>query len=246
MRKNNFEVLYPKEEQVQIQVSQILDKGLRSKEPWQNRVKEILIGPGLSVIFYRSKLIFVGSFLIYLFLVYFCDFMGNFVAQKEYLAILAFPILHLIFHMLSYWAEEQDSIIELKDSLHYSFQYIVSLRMFYVSILSAVINLVIMGWVTPFHQMEKVSMVGLSSLFLFAAMTLVLCEKMNGLQPIVVASGAWMLLCMILSLYGDKMSFVLFEVIPFIVHLMMFLFSFGIFIYYFGKVGNKYAYACEC
>lgn len=243
--KEDRKVLYPSEEQVRIQMNQILEKGLQPKEPWTNTIKERLIGPGLSVIFYRSKIIFAGSFFIYLFLVYFCYFMGSFVRHQEYLSILAFPMLHLIFHMLSYWSEEQDEIIELKESLHYSFQYIVSLRMFYVSIFSAMLNLILMNGVTPFNQMGKVSMVGLSSLFLFAVLAIMLCEKMNGLQPLFAVSGTWMLFCMFFSVYGEQLSFVLFEIVPFAVHIVMFLFSFGLFIYYFGKVGKKYAYACE-
>lgn len=245
MKEQDLKVVYPYESQMKMQMDQILEKGLQPKVTWSDRVKELLIGPGLSVIFYRSKLIFAGSLLIYLFLVYFCDFIGNFVTHKEYFAILTFPMLHLIFHMLSYWSEEQDAIIELKGSLHYSFQYIVSLRMFYVSILSAALNLILMGGFTPFYQMGKVSMIGLSSLFLFAVLTLELCEKINGLQPVIISSGVWALLCIFFSVYGDKISFFLFEIVPLIVHILMFLFSFGLFIYYFGKVGNKYANACE-
>lgn len=245
MREQNLEVIYPSEERMQMQVDEILEKGLQTKKPWHQRVKELLIGPGVSIIFYRSKLIFAGSFWIYLFLMCLCDFMGQFVEHQEYLAILAFPMLHLIFHMLSYWSEEQDAIIELKESLHYSFQYIVSLRIFYVSIVSAILNMVLMAGFTSLQGMGKVSMVGLSSLFMFAVVTLVLCEKARRLQPVMIVSGIWLLLCVGLSIYGEKVSFILFEVIPLVVHILICLFSFGMFLYYFGKVGNKYAYACE-
>lgn len=245
MSTENWQVVYPSAEQKQLQMETILEKGLPRKVPKAERIKELLIGPGLSVVFYRAKAIFAGSFLVYLVLLAVCDYMGSFVANEEFFAILAFPMLHLIFHMLSYWAEEQDEIVELKGSLYYSFEYIVSLRMFYVSIGSAMLNLFLMAGFLPFYEMGKVGMVGLSSLFLFAVLTLYLCEKTNGLMPILMATGAWIVLCMGCGIYGDALSILLFEVIPFGVHLVMCLFSFGLFIYYFGKVGKKYAYACE-
>uniref|UniRef100_UPI004056EAA2 hypothetical protein n=1 Tax=Agathobacter sp. TaxID=2021311 RepID=UPI004056EAA2 len=245
MKNEDFEILYPSEKQITMQIDRILDEGLKKKEPWAARIKELLIGPGLPVIFYRAKLIFIGSFFLYVLLVGVCEYIGTFVAYKEYIAILIFPMLHLIFHMLSYWGEEQESVIELKESLHYSFCYVVGLRIFYVSILSAAFNLAFIGNFASFQQMGKVSMVGLSSLFLFACLTLVLCEKMSGRQPIMLIFGVWSAVCLVLSMHGEGIHFFLFDVIPLAVHVLMFVISFGLFMYYFGKVGNRYAYACE-
>ena len=245
MSEQNWEVIYPSETQKQFQLDEILEKGLLHEEVKRERMKDLLIGPGLSVVFYRAKLLFAGSFFLYLILLVLCNYLGRFVSNEEYFSILAFPMLHLIFHMLSYWVEEQDEIIELKGSLYYSFQYIVSLRMFYVSMGSAVINLLLMASFVPFYEMGKVGMVGLSSLFLFAVLTLFLCENTNGLKPIMTSTSVWMLLCVICSICGDGLSVLLFEIIPLAVHVVIFLLSFGLFMYYFGKVGMKYAYACE-
>lgn len=245
MSEQNWEVIYPSETQKQFQLDEILEKGLPHEEVKRERMKDLLIGPGLSVVFYRAKLIFAGSFFLYLILLFLCSYLGRFVSNEEYFSILAFPMLHLIFHMLSYWTEEQDEIIELKASLYYSFQYIVSLRMFYVSIGSAVINLLLMASFVPFYEMGKVGMVGLSSLFLFAVLILYLCENTNGLKPIMISTSVWVLICVVCSICGDGLSVLFFEIIPLAVHVVIFLFSFGLFIYYFGKVGMKYAYACE-
>lgn len=245
MSEQNYKVIYPSKIQKQLQMDEILEKGLPRKELKRERIKELLLGPGLSVVFYRARLIFAGSFFLYLILLFLCDYLGSFVANEEYFAILAFPMLHLIFHMLSYWTEEQDEIIELKESLYYSFQYIVSLRMFYVSIGSAIVNLLLMTSYVPFYQMGKVGMIGLSSLFLFAVLTLYFCKETNGLNPIILSTSLWMILCIVCATYGDRLSVILFEVIPLAVHVVIFLLSFGLFMYYFRKVGMKYAYTCE-
>lgn len=245
MKEYGLKIEYPSDGQIENQVDLILQEGLPQKRKWKDSLKEYLIGPGLSVIFYRSKLILAESFLVYILLVYFFDFLGSYVENKEYLTILMFPMSYLIFHMLSYWAEEQDQIIELKESLYYPFQFVVSLRMFYVSIFFAMCNLVLMNGMSSFEQKGKLCMIGLSSLFLFAFLTIMLCEKRHGIYPVIISSGLWIFLCIMLANCGQQMSYLLFNVMPFVVHVLMFLFSFGLFIYYFGKVGEKYAYACE-
>lgn len=233
------------EKQIEEQISCILEKSLPPREKGIEKLKERFVGPGLSVIFYNSKLIFVGSLFVYFGLVYFCDFIGNYVKHKEYFTILLYPLFHLMFHMLSYWAEEQEAIIRLKESMHYSFQYMVSLRMFYVSIFSAALNVVLLNSVGSFEHIGKVNMVGLGSLFLFSVLAVMLCEKTRGIQAMLFTVGLWCLGCMILTVYGEKLSFLLFEVMPYTAHVLMLVFCFGLFIYYFGKVGERYAYTCE-
>lgn len=245
MREWDWELITPTEEQIDIQVSQIIEKGLVSQPTRIEKLKEQFIGPGLSVIFYKSKLILAGSFLVYLCLVHLCDYIGTYVKHNEFFAILLYPLFHLVFHMLSYWAEEQEEVIRLKESLHYSFQYMISLRMFYVSILSAGVNVVLLSSTTSLEPVGKVNMVGLSSLFLFSVLAVMLCEKTKGLQAILCSIGVWSVVCLFFAIYGEKVSFLLFEVMPFTAHVMMLACCFGIFIYYFGKVGKRYAYTCE-
>lgn len=245
MREQNCESMSLTEKEIEEQISCILEKGLPSRKKRIEKIKERFIGPGFSVIFYNSKLIFAGSLLMYFCLIYLCDFIGTYVKHEEYFTILLYPLFHLVFHMLSYWAEEQESVIWLKESMHYSFQYMVSLRMFYVSMFSAALNVVLLNSVGSFEYMGKVNMVGLSSLFLFSVLTVMLCEKTKGSRAVLFTVGLWCLGCLILTVYGEKLSFLLFEVMPFTAHMMMLVFCFGLFIYYFGKVGKRYAYTCE-
>ena len=110
------DIQYPDEEQIRSEIKAIMDRGLPERQNFCRRSVQIFTGPGLDVIFYRAKLIFLGSFLICLFLSQLCLMIGNFTEYSEYLVLMMYPLLHLIFHGLSCWAEEQSEVIELKMS----------------------------------------------------------------------------------------------------------------------------------
>ena len=78
MSEQNWEVIYPSETQKQFQLDEILEKGLLHEEVKRERMKDLLIGPGLSVVFYRAKLLFAGSFFLYLILLVLCNYLGRF------------------------------------------------------------------------------------------------------------------------------------------------------------------------
>lgn len=134
-------------------------------------------------------------------------------------------------------------MIELKKTLHYSFSYLVGLRMFYISILSALLNLLAMSQLTGYGYMGKLCAIGFSSMFLFTVIALVLSEYAYGYFSIFTLAVLWAVLCVLLAVYGSGISYVLFELLPVTVHIAMVIASFGLFIYYMGKVGRKYAYA---
>lgn len=243
--KNDNSIMYPSEEQISREIEQILDRSRIQKSNLMEIVKAMFIGPGLSVIFYRFKLILLGSFLIYLFFGLLCQQFVSWVKveNSEYMTMLLFPMLHLVFQSLSLWSEEQEEMIELKKTLHYSFSYLVGLRMFYISILSALLNLLAMSQLTSYGYMGKLCAIGFSSMFLFTVIALVLSEYTYGYFSVFTLAVLWAVLCVLLAVYGSGISYVLFELLPVTVHIVMVIASFGLFIYYMGKVGRKYAYA---
>ena len=159
--------------------------------------------------------------------------------------MLLFPMLHLVFQSLSLWSEEQEEMVELKQTLHYSFSYLVGLRMFYISIFSALVNLFTISQLTGWQNVGKLCAIGFSSMFLFTVIVIVLCEHAYGYRPVLGLSLFWAVLCVLLSRYGSGITYVLFELLPVTVHIAMVIVSFGLLLYYMGKVGKKYAYAYE-
>lgn len=245
--EGNHAVVYPSEEQMNQQINSILDKSRIKKRSALEMIRATLIGPGLSVVFYRFKLILLGSFLIYLFLAFLCQQLAYYVEieNKEYMMMLLFPMLHLVFQSLSLWSEEQEELVELKCTLHYSFSYLVGLRMFYITILSALLNLLTMLRFTGWQNMGKLCAIGFSSMFLFTVITLVMCEHVYRYFHVFGLAVFWAVLCVLLARYGSGISYILFELLPLTVHIAMAAVSFGLLLYYMGKVGRSYAYTCE-
>ncbi len=240
----NLKIPYPDKETQTNSINFILEQGLPQKTSVIERLKDIFIGPGLDILFYRSKLILTECILLYLVLVFLFAQLGIIAGGKEYFIIFLFPIMHNVFYSVSCWAEEQESVIELKQSLHFSFYHMVSLRMFYVSIFSAMLNVLITGIFCSTQHLWKICALGLSSLFLFSLFMLVLYQKFQERQTIFISMSVWVALCLICIVYENYLSYFLFEVIPLFVHIVMFLISFVSFIVYIEKVGNRYAYTC--
>ena len=241
------DIQYPDEEQIRSEIKAIMDRGLPERQNFCRRSVQIFTGPGLDVIFYRAKLIFLGSFLICLFLSQLCLMIGNFTEYSEYLVLMMYPLLHLIFHGLSCWAEEQSEVIELKMSFHYSFSYIVALRMFYVSMFSAGVNFLATAMLVEDAYRSKICAAGLSSMFLLAVLALVLYDRFRGRTYYIWGiAGAWVVLCLILSGCGKNVSIFIFDVMPLAVHVLIAIVSFALFIHYIGKDGREYAYTFEC
>ena len=240
-------IRYPSDEQMSLQIESILDRSQIKRRSASEVIKATFIGPGLSVIFFRFKLILFGSFLIYLFLAFICQLLASCIKLEhtEYMVMLLFPMLHLVFQSLSLWSEEQEEMVELKQTLHYSFSYLVGLRMFYISIFSALVNLFTISQLTGWQNVGKLCAIGFSSMFLFTVIVIVLCEHAYGYRPVLGLSLFWAVLCVLLSRYGSGITYVLFELLPVTVHIAMVIVSFGLLLYYMGKVGKKYAYAYE-
>lgn len=239
------EIEYPDEEVQKAQIQMILEKSMPAKKTFSERLKETYVGPGLGVIFYNGKLVVAGSILIYVMVFFLMFHIEEFVKYKEYLALMMFPLMHLIFYSLSYWAEEQSEIVELKHSLRYSFTYIISLRMFYISILSAVMNTFLILGMFQSEMVWKIGFIGFSSMFLFAALAIFLCEHDGNYYHIMAVAAVWGGLCILLAKYGSMLSHVLFEMMPLAVHGVMAVICFVEFISYIGKVENTNAYTYE-
>ena len=136
-----IQVEYPDMAEMEQQKNRILQSALPEKDSLFERLKKIYYGPGLGIIFYRCTLIWVVMILLYIGVLVLS--IGTRDARQTQMAVVlfAFPAMYLGFSFLSCWVDEQEAVTELINSMHYSMHYIVGLRMFYASLVSALINL---------------------------------------------------------------------------------------------------------
>ncbi|MDO5409464.1 MAG: hypothetical protein Q4F21_03310 [Lachnospiraceae bacterium] len=244
--KKNFEIPYPDRQEMRIQMDRILDAGLPPKQSFFEQLKSLYWGPGLKVIFYKSQLAVVMSILLYLLVLKVCWDFRESVEHSEYLVLMLFPMFYLLFAAMSYWYEEQTEIVELKQSLRYSFTYLISLRMFYAAIFAVFADSVLFLPVMENEYGRKLVMSGFSSMFLFALLSIYLYNRFGKYFHILWLAGGWIVTCCLLTEYGDGVSYLLFEWMPPALHATV---SMGIMVYFFiyvGKVGRKDAYTHAC
>ncbi|MDY2629219.1 MAG: hypothetical protein SOW08_13070 [Lachnospiraceae bacterium] len=241
------EIDYPDPAEIRRQMDLILDRGLPVRRSLQERLLALYRGPGLRVIFYRSNLAAFMSGLIYAGMLALCGYLRDSVEYAEYLLLLVFPMFYFAFSALSYWSEEQEEVVELKQTLRYSFTYIVSLRMFYTAIVSVLADCLLFMAVKDPGTGGKLLAVGFSSTFLFALLSVFLYNHIGNYYHIVFMAVCWAAVCCLLSRYGGGVSWLLFEVIPFTVHGAVALGCMVCFVFYIGKVGenNAYTYSCQ-
>ena len=244
---NNLKMLvdYPTQEEIEIQTTFIVDTALGQKESLLDRIKKIYVGPGFKMIFYRNYGPTIVTFLVYaLYELLFSNYEFYNMSEKTVMTIMEFPICYLMFAFLSCWMDEQDGVIELKKTMHYTNSYIVSLRMFYSSIILTVVNMInsviIKGYSGDYFL--NVTVVGISCMFIFAVLSLELISRIDKSYGILLLMGAWMILGIIISKIDERFTKIIFEVIPGVVHVSVAVICFIGFVIYVRKVEKRNAY----
>jgi hypothetical protein len=140
-------------------------------------------------------------------------------------------------------SEEQNEVIELKQSMPYSFMYIINLRMFYASLVAIMLNIIlIVTCFNGFSNMWSICAAGTTSMLLLALSSLVIYEKTGSSKWSGVLIAGWVIGCIILVRNGSSLYHLLLNVIPLMVHIVAALISFGLLIGFIRKVEKQNAY----
>lgn len=184
---------YPDESEIQLQKEIILQSALPEKESLAKRLKAMYYGPGLKIIFYRCTTIWIILVLLYLGALVLC--LGSRDVRQTQLSIVffAFPALYLGFSYLSCFLDEQQEMVELINSMHYSMHYIMNLRMMYASFISVGVNLVTLFFVggRTGIMLWKLCALGVTSISLFAMTALYLYHRFSKSYVIGILLGVW-------------------------------------------------------
>ena len=129
-----MDVHYPLQSEIQNEIEDIILKGMPQKISFLKRMKKIYLGPGLRVIYYKNLSVFFATFIIY-----FAVCLGLVLSFEEEIrqfgaAFLGMPVFFLLFSYFTCYMDEQTQINELRNTMYYSMNYIVSLRLFYTAV----------------------------------------------------------------------------------------------------------------
>ena len=135
-----MDVHYPLQSEIQNEIEDIILKGMPQKISFLKRMKKIYLGPGLRVIYYKNLSVFFATFIIY-----FAVCLGLVLSFEEEIrqfgaAFLGMPVFFLLFSYFTCYMDEQTQINELRNTMYYSMNYIVSLRLFYTAVVLSLVN----------------------------------------------------------------------------------------------------------
>ncbi|MBR1742801.1 MAG: hypothetical protein IJ733_13220 [Lachnospiraceae bacterium] len=240
-----MEVEFPTELERRREREQILRKALPERENVFFKLKRIYLGPGLRVIFYHCEGSLAAAFFLYLCTGFLCYMTGGDFEQKAVMSMVVFPLSFFLFSYLSCFMDEQEEIIELKRSLHYSLGYLLCLRMFYAGIVMILGNLFLLVFIQGFHghAVWCIAAMGVSSMFLFAGISVYLYHKFGSSLSMGIFLGFWLFLSGGLFRVDREMVRTMIYEVPLFVHVVVAAVVILGFIHYIRKVEKRDAYA---
>lgn len=242
-----MEVEYPAEDETDRQRERILEAALPETSFFE-RLKNMYLGAGLKTVFYHCGSAWLLMLFLYMGLCWFCWMARRNTEMRMGIFFLAFPLCYLTFWFVCCCLEEQDEVVELKNSMHYTLSYIMSLRMFYSGILSIFLDLFLLSVVDGYGgtQMWKMMSVGVSSIFLFAGAALYLYQKAGRGICIGILILCWLVVSVFMVRFRSVLLDIFFEQLPLAVHIVVAVGSLIIFALYIRKVERKDAYSFAC
>lgn len=228
----------------------IITKAFQAEETGVfEKLKKIYWGPGLKAVFSQCSLVWIVTAMVYgIFCITEIFARGISYEAKMSIAILEFPVCYLTFSFLACLYDEQENVVELKNTMHYSETYIVSLRMFYSSIILMFANI---GMI-PFARQNyddnfwSIRALGITSMFIFAILSLYLYHRFSKSGYIGILLLDWCVISSVLVQIKDMIIIDMLLQIPLFVHLAVMFVCFAILIIYIGKVEKQNAYSFAC
>lgn len=249
-----MEVEFPSDLEMKQEIAAIVEKAAINKESVQReniwkRLKQIYWGPGLRVIFYNSGMFWLVTFLLYLIIYFVFKFESGLNDENRYMMVFfGMPMSFLIFSFLSCYMDESENVKVLKQSLHYSMNYLVGLRLFYTAIAMALADCCMAGVLCSSNGKIMISFgaFGVTSTLLFAIVVLYLYHKFGSSGCFAIPGVVWVALAFGMSELSDEYFVFVFEYIPVGVHLTVSVCCFIGLILMIERLEEKDAYSFAC
>ena len=158
-------------------------------------------------------------------------------------AFLGMPVFFLLFSYFTCYMDEQTQINELRNTMYYSMNYIVSLRLFYTAVVLSLVNTSFL-FLSGIREKAilSVGVVGVSSMLVFAIIAVYIYHRWNNYKCFAGLGAIWVLLfAAIMRLPETKILF-LFEYIPLGIQIATMIVCFVALFTLVGRMEEKDAY----
>lgn len=208
MDKNKLYVDMPDESTIKAQVEEIVAKGLKPKESFYSRLKDMYKQIGLRYLFHDAMEI------IFIILLVFTILMGSVVnigahdtgnGAGIYVFIFTVsPILYLAMSLLSFLRAKQSGTYEIEMTCKYDMYQVAALRMFIFSIICILFNLAFVYGVVAMHEQIdflQAFMISVTSLFLFSTVFLSVISRLRSRLAKYFIVVGWVLINIALRIF---------------------------------------------
>lgn len=216
---------------LEINMDEILDKGLKGKESFFAYLKAIRRELGFKYIFHdKSELIFIMILLVVAFSFFGLQFNTSnrseiyFAYRLKVYTFSTAPIFYFFICSYSFISSKVHGIYELQATCKYNFYNITAIRMFIFSIVAMAVNtliIVMMFLVKRNFNVMEIIIVSISALFIFSTLYILILIKFKGRSYKYLIMSLWLSLPMVMVLDVTNKPIKLLDEIPLYIHLII-------------------------
>ncbi|SUY46978.1 membrane protein [Clostridium putrefaciens] len=216
---------------LEINMDEILDKGLKGKESFFSYLKAIRSELGFKYIFHdKSELIFIIVLLVAVFSFFGLQFNTSnsreiyFAYRLKVYTFSTAPIFYFFICSYSFISSRVHGIYELQATCKYNFYNITAIRMFIFSIVAMIINtliVVMMFLVKRNFNVMEIIIVSISALFIFSTLYILVLINFKGRSYKYLIMSLWLCLPMLMVLDVTNKPIKLLDEIPLYIHLII-------------------------
>lgn len=220
-----FNIDMPDDFEIKQQISSILDQGLHEKQSFYSYIKNMYCEIGMKNLFHDlSELIFITVLIILVLTYSIISININEMVKIEQIYTFIFmisPLFYLATNLFSFINIKENNTYEMEMVCKYNLYQVSSLRMLAFSVISILLNVVVVISLGNKIDLLRGIMVSISSVFLFSSILLYSIVHTNKLITKCIVIGGWVLVNAILIKLNINQYSMLLQNVPIIIYALV-------------------------
>lgn len=215
----------------EMDMDEILDKGLKGKEGFFSYLKAVKRELGFKYIFHdKSELLFIIMLLVAAFSFFGLKFNAdnssgiNFAYRLKCYTFVTAPVIYFFICSYSFISSKIHGVYELQATCKYNFYNLTAIRMFIFSIVAMVINtliIVMMFLIKRNFNVMEIIIVSISALFIFSTLYILILIKLKDRSNKYLIMLLWLLLPVAVEFDATNKAIKSLDEIPLYIHLII-------------------------
>jgi hypothetical protein len=243
MSKEKFTIPMPEEKNIQLEITQIVQAGMKQRPSFATYLYHIYKQVGWRNFLPMGR----GEFAIILSCLAILLFLSSGISETEVVreqdlyafTFLFSPLLYLSLSVYFFAQKFQAGTYEIEMVCKYHIFQIAAFRMLMFSVVSILINIIYITFLVGMYadlSFVRALMISLTSLFLFSIFFLFICMKKKSLPFVAMAAGTWVALNIGFHFFDNHFYQDFLVKLPIAVYVFVFIVSFAFYVSYLKKI----------